>query len=226
MLTLLENFGILGFPGRFWCNFRLCCCLNQLGALRLCLQYKSMHGVISLHYSRPTHIHWDQESIRDLVLMRIQIAILCSLISIPLCIFSAQFAIDNNTFGTDNFQARLYWWGHCTCVDSCTYMWGVPMYALMICSVSTGTGRVTVWPDQFHAVCACCLCMCVVRGCRLASWRHVLALFPGLPTIQFLITCKYAKMEGKGLIHFISWLTSISVYLSRQREGRGPRMKE
>ena len=155
MLTLLENFGILGFPGRFWCNFRLCCCLNQLGALRLCLQYKSMHGVISLHYSRPTHIHWDQESIRDLVLMRIQIAILCSLISIPLCIFSAQFAIDNNTFGTDNFQARLYWWGHCTCVDSCTYMWGVPMYALMICSVSTGTGRVTVWPDQFHAVCAC-----------------------------------------------------------------------
>ena len=25
--------------------------------------------------------------------------------------FSAQFAIDNGTFGTDNFQERLHWWG-------------------------------------------------------------------------------------------------------------------
>ena len=25
--------------------------------------------------------------------------------------FCAQFAIDNGTFGTDNFQERLHWWG-------------------------------------------------------------------------------------------------------------------
>ena len=25
--------------------------------------------------------------------------------------FCAQFAIDNSTFGTENFQERLHWWG-------------------------------------------------------------------------------------------------------------------
>ena len=34
--------------------------------------------------------------------------ILHSLISIP---FSARFAIENSTFGTNNFQACLHWWG-------------------------------------------------------------------------------------------------------------------
>jgi len=38
------------------------------------------------------------------------IAILRSSISTPLCTFSVQFAIDNSTFGTDNFQEHLYWW--------------------------------------------------------------------------------------------------------------------
>ena len=47
----------------------------------------------------------------DLVILKIWIAILRSSISTPLCTFSAQFAIDNGTFGADNFQERLHWWG-------------------------------------------------------------------------------------------------------------------
>ena len=47
-------------------------------------------------------------------------AILHSLISTPLCTFSAQFAIDNGTFGTDNFQERLHWWGTASnCQGTC-----------------------------------------------------------------------------------------------------------
>ena len=30
---------------------------------------------------------------------------------LPLCTFSARFAIDNGTFGTNNFQDHLDWWG-------------------------------------------------------------------------------------------------------------------
>ena len=47
----------------------------------------------------------------DLVILKIQIAKLRSSISTPLRTFSAQFAIDNGTFGTNNFQERLHWWG-------------------------------------------------------------------------------------------------------------------
>ena len=48
---------------------------------------------------------------------------------------------------------------------------------------------------------------------------HWLASFPGLPTIQFLITCSiYAKLEGEGVSTFIT-LSDINVYLGRQRGG-------
>ena len=47
----------------------------------------------------------------DLVILKIQIAKLRSSISTTLHTFSAQFAIDNGTFGTNNFQERLHWWG-------------------------------------------------------------------------------------------------------------------
>ena len=53
------------------------------------------------------HEHIGHEgSIQDFVILRKQIAILCSLMSKPLCIFSTRFAIDNSTFGADTFQAH------------------------------------------------------------------------------------------------------------------------
>ena len=56
----------------------------------------------------------------SLFCLKIQIAILCSSISKPLCIFSAQFTIYNSTFGTDNFQAHLHWWGKVSsCYSTC-----------------------------------------------------------------------------------------------------------
>ena len=51
------------------------------------------------------------EELMDLVILKIQIAKLRSSISTSLRTFSAQFAIDNGTFGADNFQERLHWWG-------------------------------------------------------------------------------------------------------------------
>ena len=47
-------------------------------------------------------------SIQDLIILKIQIAILRSLISTPLGIFSAQFTIYSSTFGSDDFLARLH----------------------------------------------------------------------------------------------------------------------
>ena len=44
-----------------------------------------------------------------------------------------------------------------------------------------------------------------------------IALFPGLPTVQFLITCSMQK-RGEGLVRFITWMTSV-FYLGRQRGG-------
>ena len=49
-------------------------------------------------------------SIQDFVILRKQIAIQCSSISKPLCIFSTRFAIENSTFGTDTFQVHLHPW--------------------------------------------------------------------------------------------------------------------
>ena len=41
------------------------------------------------------------------------------------------------------------------------------------------------------------------------SQLALLASFPGLPTVQFLDRLQYAKMEGKGLVHFIMWMASL-----------------
>ena len=54
----------------------------------------------------------------------------------------------------------------------------------------------------------------------LLTWVHsqgmLLGLFPVLPTIQFLISCSMKKAKGEGLVHFITWITSVST-LGRQR---------
>ena len=61
-------------------------------------------------YFRP-HRHLELEHFDHAFTTNIQIAILRSSISTPLCTFSTQFAIDNGTFSTDNFQERMHWWG-------------------------------------------------------------------------------------------------------------------
>ena len=47
----------------------------------------------------------------------------------------------------------------------------------------------------------------------LRTWLiHALliALFPGLPIIKFLIACRSAKTEEEGLVHFIARMTLAS----------------
>ena len=92
----------LSFPGRLWGYFRTYHRLESGVPLRLCLRYKPARPQrkVTVVLTANTHT-WDQESIQDLVILRIQIAILHSSISIPLCTFSAQSVIDNGTFGTD-----------------------------------------------------------------------------------------------------------------------------
>ena len=52
------------------------------------------------------------------------------------------------------------------------------------------------------------------------GWSIItLASFPGLPTIQFLITCNMQKQRGRpGIIYHVN---DVSVYLGRQRGGKG-----
>jgi len=40
--------------------------------------------------------------------------------------------------------------------------------------------------------------------CTRKKNKNSIASFPGLPTVQVLITCQYAKTEGEGLAHFIT----------------------
>ena len=67
-------------------------------------------------------------SIQDLIILKIQIATLCSLISTPLCIFSAWFTIYNSTFGSGDFQAYLHGRGT---VSSCYRM--CPSLGMPLC---------------------------------------------------------------------------------------------
>lgn len=45
-------------------------------------------------------------------------------------------------------------------------------------------------------------------------WKIWLALFPGLPTLQFLIACIMQKQRG-GLVHFIMWLWCHVMFIAR-----------
>ena len=59
-----------------------------------------------------------------------------------------------------------------------------------------------------------------------ACWSvctSIVALFPGLPTVQFLIACSMQKRRGKaGPFYHVN---DISVYIGRQR-GRDSQLKE
>ena len=48
----------------------------------------------------------------------------------------------------------------------------------------------------------------------------MVASFPGLPTVQFLIACSMQKRRGKAWYHY--HVNDVSVYLGRQRGGRVP----
>ena len=62
---------------------------------------------------------------------------------------------------------------------------------------------------------------------HLGTSRHLLAFFPGLPTVEFLICLQYAKMEGEGRSGPFYNGNDVSVYLGRQRERAVPdRMNE
>ena len=106
-MLLQKILEFLSFLGQFWGNVRPCHRL-ELGALWLCLCYEPACAQRKVTVVLVANMHTLRSGEHtDLV---IQIAILCSLISTSLCTFSAQFAIDNATFGTDNFQERLHWW--------------------------------------------------------------------------------------------------------------------
>ena len=57
---------------------------------------------------------------------------------------------------------------------------------------------------------------------HLGTSRHLLAFFPGLPTVEFLICLQYAKMEGEGRSGPFYNGNDVSVYLGRQRERAVP----
>ena len=42
----------------------------------------------------------------------------------------------------------------------------------------------------------------------------------------FFDRLQYAKTNGEGVVHFVIWMTSISVHLGRQREGGVPDHKK
>ena len=59
----------------------------------------------------------------------------------------------------------------------------------------------------------------------LRTWLiHALliALFPGLPIIKFLIACSMQKMEGEGLVHFIAQMMLVSTQVDGGRDSRDP----
>ena len=93
------------FQGSFRPYYRL-----ELGS---CLWYKPVCSVKSLYCLQQTRIH--QGSISNLVVLRIQIAILCSSISTASCIFSGRFVIESDIAGNNNCHACLHWWGTATC---------------------------------------------------------------------------------------------------------------
>ena len=96
----------LSFLGRFWGYFRPYRRLElTMPLLRTCAQRKFTIVLTANTYTSRSGEH------TDLVNLKIQIAKLRSSISTPLRTFSAQFAIDKGTFGTDNFQELLHWWG-------------------------------------------------------------------------------------------------------------------
>ena len=60
-----ENLEFLSFPGRFWGYSGHTVALNQDHS-----HYAGfVRGVKSLHYSRQTHVQWDQGSVRDFVII-------------------------------------------------------------------------------------------------------------------------------------------------------------
>ena len=92
-----------------------------IGALRQCLCYKPacVQRKVTVVLTANTYTSRSGEH-TDLIILKIQIAKLHSSISTPLRTFSAQFAIDNGTFATDNFQERLHWWGTTSsCYGTC-----------------------------------------------------------------------------------------------------------
>ena len=64
---------------------------------------------ITLQFYLKSGVQWDHGSIWDLIILRIyiQLSIVGCSISRHSCIFSAQFPVDNGTFGSDNLQACL-----------------------------------------------------------------------------------------------------------------------
>ena len=77
------------------------------------------------------------------------------------------------------------------------YMQGVSMFALMICSVPTGTGRVTVWPVIISMQ---CVCVCVWGGQEIAPFKLagdvanlILASFPD--SRAWAISIKYGPLH-------------------------------
>ena len=89
------------------CFLLLCFCLLCIGRvtewMNTVVLAANMHTLRSGEHTRP---RYSEDT---------DISILRSSISTPLWTFSAQFAIDNSTFDTDNFQERLHWWGIILC---------------------------------------------------------------------------------------------------------------
>ena len=109
-----DYYGGLGvLPQKIWEFLSFLAIPSTLiGALRPCLCYepaRAQHKV-TVVFTANTYTSRSGEH-TDLVILKMQIAKLHSSISTPLCTFSAQFAIDNGTFGTDNFHERQHWWG-------------------------------------------------------------------------------------------------------------------
>ena len=57
-----------------------------------------------------------------------------------------------------------------------------------------------------------------INESHLGTPRCLLALFPGLPTVLFLICLQYAKTEGEGRSGPSYNVNDVRVYLGRQRE--------
>ena len=88
------------------------CTKHEPWALRPCLRYEPARAQRKVTVVLTANMHTLRSGEHtDLVILKIQIAILRSSISTLLCTFSVQFAIDNGTFGADNFQEHLHWWG-------------------------------------------------------------------------------------------------------------------
>ena len=106
------------FPRKFW-NFlsflgRFCGYFRPYRRLELkhfvCYEPTCVQRKVTVVLTANTYTSKSGEH-TDLVIVKIQIAKLRNSISTPLRTFSAQFAIDNSTFGTNNFQECLHWWG-------------------------------------------------------------------------------------------------------------------